>query len=101
MEPVFFFMAILGCGEADTACRQVAVVPQRYENAAACNAATPDALAEHSDIAFPVVVAQCQRADAKLGMTITPDDVKLPEGAPPERERSRPRHAIQTAALDG
>lgn len=85
MEPVFYIMAILGCGEADAACQQVAVAPQRYESSAACNEATPAALTQHSDIAFPVVVAQCRRADDTVSGALTPDDINLPAPEPSRR----------------
>ena len=40
MGPAFYVMAILGCGEADTACQQVGVTQAQYESADACTAAT-------------------------------------------------------------
>ena len=79
MGPAFYVMAILGCGEAEAACQPVAMTESRYESLEACNQATPAAVERHSEAAFPVVVAQCQRADAKIAHTLNPEDIDLPE----------------------
>lgn len=86
MGPALFVMAILGCGEADNACRQVALAPARYESLDACNAATAAALPGYSDAAFPVVVAQCERADRAAALDIKASDVDLPAA-----DTARPR----------
>ena len=65
MGPAFYVMAILGCGEADTACQQVGVTQAQYESADACTAATADAVGRHGDLLYPVVVAQCMPGTAK------------------------------------
>ncbi|HEV2747910.1 MAG TPA: hypothetical protein VGW34_11500 [Allosphingosinicella sp.] len=89
MGPGFYIMAILGCGEADTACQQVAVTESRYETVEACNAATADAVMRNSDLAFPVVVAQCRPANAPASDTLMPEQVDLPEpGQKPRIERA-------------
>lgn len=80
MEPVFYIMAILGCGEADTACQQVAVAEQRYESAEACNRATAEMIERNAGVEFPVVVAQCKPEGQMLGAEIMPADISLPEG---------------------
>lgn len=79
MGPAFYVLAIMGCGEADAACEQVALAPARYESLDACNRATDDAVASHQDALYPVVVAQCRRADAKVAQTLTPEQIDLPE----------------------
>lgn len=66
MGPAFYVMAILGCADNTAACQQVSVAETRYESADACNAATTAVLMDNSDVAYPVIVAQCQRADAAL-----------------------------------
>jgi hypothetical protein len=81
MGPAFYIMAILGCGEADTACEQVATVESRYESIDACNAATSAQVERHADLLYPVVVAQCQQAGAKLSGNVLPSQVDLPEPA--------------------
>lgn len=90
MGPAFYIMAILGCGEADTACEQVGVAQAQYQSVEQCNAATEDALMQHSDVAYPVVVAQCQRADSPIAQTIMPEQIDLPEpeGSAPKMLRA-------------
>lgn len=84
MGPVYYVMAILGCGEADAACQPVAIVPARYESEAACNAAAEDVLARQDDVFFPVVVAQC--SEAGKASALAADEVRLPE---PDRAKTR------------
>lgn len=62
MGPVYFVMAILGCGDAETACQQVRVAPATYASADACAAASADMLVANSDIAFPVMMSECRAA---------------------------------------
>ena len=40
MGPAFYVIAILGCGEADSACQQVRVAEPVYQSVEACTAAT-------------------------------------------------------------
>lgn len=65
MEPVYFVMAILGCGDDGSACSQQRVEPARYETAAQCQAAMPAALRRSMDVEYPVVTAACQQAGAR------------------------------------
>ena len=60
MEPVFFVMAILGCGDGNTACQEARVDTAHYATAAQCQAAMPTALARHTDLSFPVIAANCR-----------------------------------------
>ena len=60
MGPAYFVLAVLGCSDAETACREVRIVDARYENAPACMAAMNDQLSRNSDIAFPVVMGRCR-----------------------------------------
>lgn len=62
MGPVSFFIAILGCADGGTTCQQVALAPARYENQAACEAASADVLAGATDFDFPTIVAHCRSA---------------------------------------
>ena len=91
MEPLLYIMAIMGCGESDAACREVAVVEQRYQSEAQCLAATEEELLRRDDLLFPAVVAQCRRADSGPQL-IRGDEVMLPEAAPLRRD-ARPRYA--------
>jgi hypothetical protein len=83
--PATFVLAILGCGEGEARCQQVALAPVRYESQAACLAASEDALAS-ADAPFPVLVADCRRAGTQVA--VRADEVRLPE----------PRRPIRTAS---
>jgi hypothetical protein len=77
MGPAFYVMAILGCGEAETACEPVANVAAQYRSAEECNAATGAAIEKHLDALYPVVVAQCRKA-ADPSQRVFSDEIKLP-----------------------
>ena len=89
MGPVVYVMAILGCGESADVCEPVATVPVRYESREACSAATTDAIQRHSDVLFPVVVAEC-RANGTPLAKVYADEVKLPapDGTRPRIQRA-------------
>lgn len=61
MEPVFFFMAIMGCADGASGCAEARVEPARYATVQQCQAAMPDALARNTDLEFPVISAACRR----------------------------------------
>lgn len=90
MEPLLYVMAILGCGEGDAPCREVAVAERRFASEAQCLAATGDELLRRDDLAFPAVVAQCRRDGAAVQL-LRGSEVMLPD-APAARQR-RPRLA--------
>jgi hypothetical protein len=87
MEPLLYVMAILGCGEGDAPCREVAVAERRYANEQQCLAATEDELLRRDDLAFPAVVAQCRRDGA------APRLLRGSEVALPDAPAARPRRA--------
>ena len=89
MEPLMFVMAILGCGESDAPCREVAVAEARYRSEAECLAATEAELLRRDDLPYPAVVAQCRPAGA-AGQLLRGSDVMLPEAD----LRARPRVAV-------
>ena len=60
MGPAYYVIAILGCSDGAVDCTRVATVPARYENEAACSAATMPALAGRTDFDFPTLVAECR-----------------------------------------
>lgn len=70
MEPLFFVMAIMGCGDGNVQCTQARVVPVRYESMAACRAALPDQLAKNTDVDFPMIGAACQRKGAEFAKNV-------------------------------
>lgn len=66
MEPVFFVMAILGCGDGDMACQPARIEPAHYTTMAQCRADAANALARNTDLSFPTISAKCEQS----GMTI-------------------------------
>ncbi len=96
MGPAVYVMAILGCGEATEVCEPVAMAPVRYESVEACNAATASQIERHTDILFPVVVAECRAAGTSVAKVYA-DEVKLPapDGTRPRIQRAsfQPRPA--------
>lgn len=87
LGPAQYLIAILGCGEAEAPCQQVALAPARFETQAQCLAATEDAAAA-ADIAYPVVVAECRRAGA-VAVTLRADRVERPGPEPRVRTAAR------------
>lgn len=79
MGPAFFVMAILGCGEADTACQQVGVADSHYATIEDCNRAAAAVIGRFTDAPYPVIVAQCGLADGVRAERVMPSEVKLPE----------------------
>lgn len=69
MEPMFFVMAILGCGDANAQCTEARVVPARYETLAQCRAALPEQLARNTDVPFPTIGADCRRSSERMAKT--------------------------------
>ena len=81
MEPAFFIIAILGCGEGDAPCEQVRLLQPRYASRAACTEATDRALTGETDALYPVIVAQCVGAAEKSGQ-VMPVEILLPASGP-------------------
>lgn len=69
MDPLFYVMAIMGCGDGSAACRQARVEPARYRSISACRAAIPAALARNGDIDYPVVAASCRATGVRVADT--------------------------------
>lgn len=66
MEPVYFVMAILGCGDLQDQCQQARVEPTRYQSVAQCQAAMAAVLPRHTDLSFPTIAATCQRQGQQM-----------------------------------
>lgn len=66
MEPLFYVMAIMGCGDSNTQCTQARIVPVRYESMAQCRAALPDQLARNTDVPYPTIGAACRTRGAEF-----------------------------------
>ena len=95
MQSLMYVMAILGCGESDAACREVRIDQQSYRSEASCRAATNAALARHTDLEFPTVVARCRRADVRPAI-LRGSDVMLP-GAGQLPAARAPRYAARVS----
>lgn len=59
MQPVFFVIAILGCGDGTSQCTATGAEQARYATMAECRADQAAALARHTDLSFPVITATC------------------------------------------
>ncbi|MDP1028666.1 hypothetical protein Q5H91_15705 [Sphingomonas sp. KR1UV-12] len=66
MGPMFFVMAILGCGDGSEQCTDARVIPVRYSTMAACRAALPEQIARNTDVPYPVIGADCRRAGVQM-----------------------------------
>jgi hypothetical protein len=66
MEPMFYVMAIMGCGDGTSNCAQARVEPVHYATIQQCQAAMPAALIRNSDIDYPVVSAACRSVGQQL-----------------------------------
>ena len=62
MDAGYFIIAIMGCADGGSSCTPVMTVPTRYESEAACAAAAPAALLDHSNFDFPALLAECKSA---------------------------------------
>ena len=88
MQALVYVMAIMGCGESDAACREVRIDPQTYRSEASCRAGMNAALARHTDLEFPTVVARCRPANARPQLlrgsdVLLPGPGRLPAAHPP------------------
>ena len=72
MEPLYFVMAILGCGDDGAACQQARVETVQYQSVGQCQAAMATALERSTDLTFPVLQATCQRRGANIAQGKTP-----------------------------
>lgn len=61
MEPLYYVMAILGCGDGEAACQQVRVEPTRYASAVQCQVAMTGVLQRNADLMYPTVAASCEK----------------------------------------
>ena len=76
MEPVFFVMAILGCGDASASCTEARIDPVRYSTVSQCRADLPQGLARNTDLLFPTISATCRAS----GPQIAKVSAKTPRG---------------------
>ena len=71
MEPLYYVMAIMGCGDTGDTCQQARVMPVRYPSAVACRMAMADALPRNTDLAYPVISAACQPSSVTMARAET------------------------------
>jgi hypothetical protein len=76
MQPLFYVMAIMGCGDGNVQCTEARVVPVRYETMAQCRAALPEQLAQNTDVPYPMIGAACRSQGAQIAKT----DARAPRG---------------------
>jgi hypothetical protein len=60
MEPIFYVIAIMGCGDGSQMCAQQRLEPARYTSIQACQEAMPAAIRRNTDIDYPVISAACR-----------------------------------------
>lgn len=60
MEPVFFVLAIMGCGDGAELCSEARVEPAHYTTLAQCRADLNAALSRNTDLSYPVISAACR-----------------------------------------
>lgn len=65
MGPVYFVIAILGCGDGGTACTPVTTLQTHYSTEAECTAATGAALIDNSQLDYPTLLARCRLGQIK------------------------------------
>src|SRR5688500_15612472 len=62
MKEALIVMAILGCADDSNQCQTVQRVDAPFATVAACRAASGAVLAELTDLAYPVLVADCEES---------------------------------------
>ena len=61
MKEVLIVMAILGCGDDASQCQTVKRVEAGFASVDACRAASPAVLERLTDLAYPMIVAKCEK----------------------------------------
>jgi len=72
MEQVFFILAIMGCGDTATECREVRTEPARYVTEAQCRADLIPALARNTDLSFPEIAGNCRPSSLRMAAAGSP-----------------------------
>ena len=86
MQPIFYVMAILGCGDGSVDCTEARMVPARYETMAQCRADLANRIAANTDVPYPVIGADCRR----IGAQVAKAERKPSQGTRPiSQERNR------------
>lgn len=72
MEQVFFILAIMGCGDTATECREVRTEPVRYATEAQCRADLIPALTRATDLSFPEIAGNCRPSSLRMAAAGSP-----------------------------
>lgn len=70
--PVFFVLAIMGCGDDRLGCAEVRTDPVHYASVAQCRAALPAALARNTDLEYPVISGACRSNSLQMASARDP-----------------------------
>ena len=62
MKEALIVMAILGCADDSNQCQTVQRIDAPFATVAACRAASGAVLAKLTDLAYPVIVANCAKS---------------------------------------
>jgi hypothetical protein len=62
MNSALIVMAILGCADDGSQCQMVHTVATPFASVQACNAAAGPVLERLTDLEYPTIMAQCQKA---------------------------------------
>ena len=63
MKEALIVMAILGCADDSSQCQAVQRVEAPFASVAACRAASSAVLEKLTDLAYPVIVANCLKSN--------------------------------------
>jgi hypothetical protein len=78
MGPVFYVMAIMGCGDGAAMCEQVAREDTVYQSEAACYEDTDTALIRASSQPYPMIMAECREVSRQVAEAIQDDSGWFP-----------------------
>jgi hypothetical protein len=62
MKEALIVMAILGCADDSNQCQTVQRIDAPFETVDACRTASAAVLAKLTDLAYPVIVANCEKS---------------------------------------
>ena len=74
MKEALIVMAILGCADDSNQCQTVQRVEAPFESVDACRAASPAVLQKLTDLAYPVIVANCAKSPTNALAEARPGD---------------------------
>jgi len=66
MDPAYFVLAIMGCGDGSAACQLVREEQRVYRSEIECVADTDAALSGAMDLSFPEIMVDCRRISPEM-----------------------------------